>query len=818
MKAPSVSDADSLADSTYSIIDSLDGESQDGHPPNSLSGSIDAYPRADDVHSLSGNDQADESHDSGSDDEHADHHHFTRSDSIRYTEEMLGCPSTQSPSPSEYDHVVDAAAATPMSQSIEFREADSREWNDKISVKHTIRELDEEETAVVAEQMHIRDPPRRMVATIRQTMSPLCLSIREPLRILYVGSAAGRNEILYKISSAILASAPADRTDEGQGLDHDGVFNIVPLSSFGSEKVPETDEIQLMGVSRYYIKVDTCTSAEASDAVDGDGSVGESVYSLTLDNDKTYTSAMSPDHPIVSPRWALPHIAVFYLSSNDDEKTEKTRDTAWEFMTRHAIPSIFIAHAQAFQKPSSGRWREFVDQAGVHLSLESRDPEHTMPPERLPIDLTSFLNIDARQMNRNLAYLTGLNKVAVPSGAEIKTDEPKSAGPACNGWFPSEVVVMGQPISWNTLKRLVLTILMLTLWGWVARYPKSGLLGAQNAAVSTVAPASLATISAETHVCAVPTVTPTVTINLTSTKTIKLVEEPTHKIAAHFAGFLSDKAQSAAPEAEVKKTACSIEIYSSNEILVKVPAGTKTSWLARGAIDIDVWRGKELVKSKLSTTDEGILIEISKKDAYGVMNVSVVTTRRPKINETVAVNFGKPAVVEALEAGSNLVMEAAKKIAHVADDAAKAAMAVRAGALSGQLRDARRAAQDYSRRVTEDVVSRAKDSLDTDRVHKTVRKAQEEVARRLKSTEQFRDEVGLSVLRAQIASRLWWLKVRGRGAEYQRYQEKAVEYLKEQSCALEEKRTGVARAGTGRRGSACKTDRKRGKGKWQIMG
>src|SRR3569833_1189737 len=40
LKAPSVSDADSLADSTYSIIVSLDGESQDGHPPNSLSGYI----------------------------------------------------------------------------------------------------------------------------------------------------------------------------------------------------------------------------------------------------------------------------------------------------------------------------------------------------------------------------------------------------------------------------------------------------------------------------------------------------------------------------------------------------------------------------------------------------------------------------------------------------------------------------------------------------------------------------------------------------------------------------------------------------------
>src|SRR3569833_929788 len=38
MKAPSVSDADSLADSTYSIIASLDGASQAGSPPNSHSG------------------------------------------------------------------------------------------------------------------------------------------------------------------------------------------------------------------------------------------------------------------------------------------------------------------------------------------------------------------------------------------------------------------------------------------------------------------------------------------------------------------------------------------------------------------------------------------------------------------------------------------------------------------------------------------------------------------------------------------------------------------------------------------------------------
>ncbi len=42
------------------------------------------------------------------------------------------------------------------------------------------------------------------------------------------------------------------------------------------------------------------------------------------------------------------------------------------------------------------------------MCLESRDPAVPTIAQRLPIDLASFTNIDARQMNRNISYLTGL--------------------------------------------------------------------------------------------------------------------------------------------------------------------------------------------------------------------------------------------------------------------------------------------------------------------------------------------------------------------------------------------------------------------------
>ncbi|OAA55572.1 hypothetical protein SPI_08256 [Niveomyces insectorum RCEF 264] len=946
-RAASVSDeTNSLADSAYELISSTDGESQDGRGAgsidDSLADSVDLYPRADDVHSLNGTDTPyddDDDEESASEtDEQGIHspnnssrtRHTPRqsrlysnsndavrgdggdgdgaprrsspADSIQYAEQVLDNPSTQSLSMLEYDSSSGdtSSGATPLVQSIEFsEEADVNVYLEKVSVKHTIREFTEAETVAIAANMGMAgtNPPKRLAATIRQTMSHHCLPIREPLRVMYVGSDAGYNDIMYKISSALLAStsssaaspssppslpSPSNRSARGSEQHHmtmPSIYNIMPLSSFGSTKVPEIDEIQLMGVSEYNIKVERCAKANET-VYEGNAFPNDTVYSITLDSEKTYLSVFCPSGSIVTPQWSLPHVAVFYVSGNDDREAEATRNAAWEFMTRHAVPSIFISHTQAFSRsPSAGRWQNFVDQAAVHLCLESRDTERPMAPERLPIDLVSFLNIDARQMNRNLAYLTGLHDTP---GATTKTRKTHNAVGRAHGdagdiiarlasclrllglgndprpelsRLLSETCELLKAQSWKTLVAAAISAL---LWSYVVFFvvsllPALNFLSSSAAAASSpsgvrafppsstpvlvVPSVSSTTGTATSAACSVPSLTPTVTISLTSTRTVE-VRVPalsSSTTQAHFGGFLTDRAHQhqhyqkkdlrIVASSEIKSTGCSIQVYSNHEILVKVPSETKTMWLAKGAIDIDVWRGQDVLKSKLSTTDEGLIIEISKRDAYGVMNVSIVTTRRPKINETFAVDFGKPTGAWLLEAGASLWRDSIKAFAdngHEVAARAKNAMSTYTTSandvsFSRPMQDVLESAFSFSAAAKAKVANRWADFLRSsstvvgeaeragqdaagrlyvlvntvqDFVHKpankAIREAQaalHEAAQHLAPVEQIRNDVQLSVLRAQIASHLWWLRVQGKTEEHAAYEAKAAHYLQQKEEA-----------------------------------
>ncbi|KAL1897682.1 hypothetical protein Sste5346_003990 [Sporothrix stenoceras] len=866
----------SLADSAYELISSTDGESQDGRGTDSLAASITSsfniYPRADDVLSLNGNETAyddeddedadedeveDEEDDASSDGGHLDQssgylptqtrntpghsqlyhaghgngednngaRRSSPADSIRYAEQALCNPSTQSLSTLEYDssHGDIAGCHSPLNQSIEFDEgADVKPYIEKVSVKHTIREFSEGESAIIAANMDIKpaDAPKRMAATICQTMSRHCLSTGEPLRVLYVGNDGALDDIIRKISSAILASASSPGSPspdaERRHSSTPGIYNIIPISSFGSSKVPEIDEIQLMGVSQYYIKVDHCIHAEET-VYEGESFPNDTIYSIELESGTSHVSVFDPSGSTVSPKWDLPHVAVFYVSGNDDEQAEKTRNAAWEFMTRHAVPSIFISHTQSFSRsPFSGRWKDFVDHAAVHLSLESRDPSKPATPERLSIDLVSFLNIDARQMNRNLAYLTGLK--------DIPPKEKKYAGkasviarllgallhPGKNDSHEAHRAGRAPLLSilWRIFFIILTAFCATTLVDHHIAAPirhrravkeekafSANILSSASVAATQTRLADSARPTQSTalsSICSAPSVAPTVTISFVSTKTVEVhVSESTSLPSQVFGGYLTDSAHNQggnkrASDAKIKSTGCSIHVYSSHEILVKVPAATKTKWLAKGAIDIDVWRGQKILKSKLFTTSEGIIIEIDQKDAFGVMSVSIVTTLRPKINETFAVDFGQPTASWFLEAGLTMCQEsfraAADALSVYADEhnislpyVAKAQAIL--GNASSLIHSASQGFTAFKDDVTKGYQRLRPDVL----LEKATHEAQSLVGNLVPTTdvaEKMRGDVRLTVRRAQVASKLWWLRVQGKTHEHDTYEAKAAEHIR----------------------------------------
>ncbi|KAK3295744.1 uncharacterized protein B0H64DRAFT_153216 [Chaetomium fimeti] len=792
----SMSDNGSLADSAYEIINGADNEiihetdseiingtdneSQDDRMTESTC-SLSAS-RPDDVHSLDGSSV--DPYNTDSDDESD---HPSRASSIRYADQALQNPSTQFTT-SSLEHGSSTEGSGVVVRSIHFQESDVSDTvlEENISAKHAIRELSEEDSSAIAENLALQNPPRRWVVSIRQTMSQSYLSTKEPLRVLYVGPPEAQRAIVLKICSAIWES-PQPNNQDYLSRHREGVYNIVPISSFGP-----SPELDLMEASQYQIKVEHCTSAEELVGPES-SSLGEVGYSITIEQEKDYRSFVSPTGPAVIPEWDLPHIAVFYCSTYDDAESSGTRHAAWSFMERHGVPSIFIADQQDF---GNSDWGKYINEHSAHLCLESRDPERPTAPHRFPIDYASFADIDARQMNRNLAYLTGLSetednlglgntktKAGVPRPETMKSAKGRRLAAREEFWrrirsiLPAVLLLMGPFFALSMID-----------WLWPA-----GLYQTQPSSFTGVCVSSPVSPGFTTgRSSSVATSTKTVVINITSTKTVQATQtQPstsTFASALSLAGFLSDKPSAVPADIEAKdkkpnnsnKTACSVRVHSLTEILVGVPSRNKAVWLAAGSIDITVRRNDHLIKTKISCVDEGVIVELDQKDAYGLVNITVVTTRRPRINETFQIDFGKSAIAElaeTIEAGLHLLQGAIKNVAWT-DDASQ--IFDNACRVSRELPGEVSSAFEHA---SEAVQNRA------DRFKQAVGDARKHLTHRIGSNDLIRKELDLSILQAQIASRLWWLRMQGKTEEYNQYKRNASRLLDAKHLELQAAKT-----------------------------
>ncbi|KAL2156323.1 hypothetical protein VTH82DRAFT_1068 [Thermothelomyces myriococcoides] len=768
-----MSDTGSLAESAYEVIHGTDTESQDDRLTESTCSL--SHSRPEDVHSLDG---STDHYNTDSEDE-ADQ--LSHASSIRYTDQALQSPSTQFPT-SALESGVSTEGLGSTVRSIRLRESDV---DDSISArsifaKHVIREFSEEESAEIAENLALPDAPRHLVASIRQTMSQSYLSVQEPLRILYVGRGEAQRAIVLKICNAIWASPLSKHQDDPHRC-REGVYNIVPISSFGPE--PELD---LVEASQFQIRVEHCTFAEEVPNP-GQKARDDATYSIVIEQEKAYLSIVTTDGAIVEPKWDLPHIAIFYSCADDCEEDSMTRHAAWSFMQRHGVPSIFITEQQEFRDPS---WGVYIDEHSVHLCVESRDPEKQMSPWRFPVDLASFIDIDARQLNRNLAHLTKLVKTE-------DTADPSLARPAAAPEPKPEVRARSKKArrsrrwSFDTLDlarsfcSLVPALLLLTgpffalsIVDWLRPGGFSG--SHPSSSTGICVPSETYPGFTTNRTPTVTTATKTVVINFTTTKTVQVsqTQPPTSTntlaSSSSLAGFLSDK-PSAVPgdtEANTKKssqpdkTMCSVRVYSATEILLEIPSKNKAVWLAKGAIDITVRRNNNILKTRISSVDEGLLVGLEPKDAVGVLNVTVITNRRPRINETFEVDFGRSAAAEfaeAFEATMRILRDTFKDARWVDDE-------------KPFVQDARKLGKEFTSAFGQTYDAARRRTADA--FEKAWANAREQLGRQREAANIFREELDLSILEAQITSKLLWLKMQGKVEEYNEYKRNASRFLR----------------------------------------
>jgi hypothetical protein len=794
------SDEGILGESAYEFIDT-DGESRDDGATESVASTD--FGRPDDVASLadtenSGDESEDEDHNDSSSPAYPGHEHAV--------EQAFNTPTIGRSAALTLDDL-----DKPLVHSIEFEEPLSL-GAETVSVKHTVADLNEEQTADALKGLKVQNLPSRVIVTICQTMTKQGLSTRDPLRILYVGSHSAKQDIIHKIASSVTASVEGG--SRAQYLRHSmsQLYNVVPVTAFGSERTPE---IELMHSSGYQIKVEDCMFAQNLKYEDNPEK--PDVIKMTIDDNFAYHSVPEGQGFIVEPHWELPHVTIFYCSDEDDIEARRTRTIARKFMSRHNVPSIVISHKQLFDR---GQCMS-LDQHSIHMCLESRDSNGrgNTVHQRLPIDLASFLNIDARQMNRNLAYLTGLHDHSATSTEAKQPDKTlimDSLDLEKTSYSLSDSVKLIRERHGEAIYRIVLPIGVLLLSVFVAvlsgipsyRFYQVNSPPAISVNSKVMPAVSISSTSSTTLTTPMPSITSTsIPLSVqTQTRTVTVTQSISFATGPNSLSVLPSMELGKVPHVQPakpinKSSICTAEVLGDREILIRIPSATKLSWLSKEAMSVNITRNNVTVDTERAySSDEGIVLLLPRSEAWGVLNVSIITSKKPRVNETFQVDFGSSASQawhNLLNKLSAIVSEDATLIdpklftqmREAAENMAEGAVHQGQTALS-QMEEFRRVAMEQAASAGSSISELAQSvSLEASKrsamiskeVANQVAEIEAKIAKQVESLQALRKPLDEGLVKAQIRSKLLWLKLQGKEDEYRAYERRAAEATRSRS-------------------------------------
>lgn len=513
---------------------------------------------------------------------------------------------------------------------------------------HTLRIFDELEVKEIKNIVGTQAPLSQLKATVRQTMASNTMSLRGLFKILYIGDNAAKDTIVQKIGSALTASLGSSTSRlEMPGSSR---FSVVPISSFGETRAPEVLLVDSLGVE---IKVDHCVSATFARKEDSNDSI-----SLRLSNGMLLISTWSSHESkfIISadsPGWELPQLAVFYLSDTETMEAKQTRRFARSFLSRHKVSCLVITQSQLWSRSIEAMT---LDHLTPHLCLETSGLDNVRPRviKRLPIDLATFINLDAVQINRNLACLaevsfsaeTKFKDLSVQKDDNVKreliADETgrcsmEAAGTKYSGWVDSILEKIHSLVE-SPISALFLLTLAFSCLGMVPYFAYSGSAISNAPVFQPVPTSSLQHMRTAAKSNAVQ-VESALASHLASTAPMRAAL-PSLEAASHantdLASFLLDS-HALTPNNSAR---FKIHVVGDRHVVLRPP-----HWFMRyrkaPKLVFNITRKDRSVEHELSMLFDGVYaLKISHEDAHGLLDVSVRTTSKPKISETFQVDFG----------------------------------------------------------------------------------------------------------------------------------------------------------------------------------
>ena len=464
------------------------------------------------------------------------------------------------------------------------------------------------------------DSKLEVAGTVRQVMRKEGLVLDGAFKVLYMGPTEMKDAVVQKIASALAAnhsSSPRDSLNSSR-------VTVVPISSFADDSSPDVVLIDSMGLD---MNIEECKSARI---IIGDGH--DETIELKLTNHKTVRSSWSRKTQSyrIHPDYNLPDLATVYIPSTETALAKRSREQAQAFFARHDIPTLVVSYDTKWKKtlPSME-----LDQRLPHLCIESFDPRTSAATilDRRPVDINTLSNLDSAQLSRSLALLTPLSTLTPLSDSDYILKESGSTLPLPankDTTKPRRVRSEGEKVGIFVVVCLVGAAIYLQL----LLYYDAASSGSVPAQVLE-SKASPTRLSESTFVATTDVPSSISTEACEQSLSPAIVAEPQD---ASLATLLQTKFESN------RSDTFQVQVVGDSHVVLRPP--TWLSQLRRAPqLHFKVHRKKKQLDYEFSTLFDGVYaLKFLPEDAHGVLDITVWTKRKPRLNETFQVEFGTP--------------------------------------------------------------------------------------------------------------------------------------------------------------------------------
>lgn len=500
----------------------------------------------------------------------------------------------------------------------------------EVEGSNLLKVFKEQEVSQIQHHVPTGIPSSPVLAKIKQTMAPHRLVLNKPYKVLYVGDSSGKEAILKKLGSA-LSTSPRSETSRHS------LYTIVPIS-FGNASSSDVELIDSTGIE---LKVEECTSASSIKADWGNDTIALTLSDQTL-VDYSVESVWSGSGHIVTNKWSLPDVAIFYLAAGDNTEAKQKRHLARKFMSRHQVSCVVISQKSFWDRPAEVLT---LDHMTPHVCLEVSQDRVI---KRLPLDLATFLALDAIQMNRNLAYLAKGDqpqKLEVTSLSGSCDDTPTDL--EATNKRPRSILSVSCLTKTHSFKnilffgKLLAPGLILLLSFLIYHFTTSvGLGGAACRKHDTNA-------SSNRYSTILGSMAPAFSnVNSDSTLLSDLIlpseeqkqflkKTAASRMNTNVASLLLDR-YSFAPNGSDK---FKVSVIGDRHIVLKTP-----QWFTRSRknhkLSFNITRSGLPIGHRVSALFDGVYaLEIPQGDAYGTFNISLWSTSKPIVSESLEITF-----------------------------------------------------------------------------------------------------------------------------------------------------------------------------------